>query len=162
LPYLLLITVCITKLYNNGDCLLMIKELLNNSYRAGLANIDLQDLKELPSDAPAAEFTFHDDIAWHILPDRLRIECTREFSFNPECNFRLRITYFVEHFLKEENSLSNVSKEDVAKEISEDLDYYLQTSQGLAARLSMLAAQITSTFGGTPAITPPFFPIKRA
>ena len=55
----------------------MIKELLNNSYRAGLANIDLQDLKELPSDAPAAEFTFHDDIAWHILPDRLRIECTR-------------------------------------------------------------------------------------
>lgn len=131
MPYLLLITVCITKLYNNGDCLLMIKELLNNSYRAGLANIDLQDLKELPSDAPAAEFTFHDDIAWHILPDRLRIECTREFSFNPECNFRLRITYFVEHFLKEENSLSNVSKEDVEKRLVKTLIITYKLHRGL-------------------------------
>ena len=41
------------------------------------------------------------------------------------------------------------------------MDFYLQTSQGFAARLSMLASQITSTFGGTPAVTPPIFPFEK-
>ena len=73
----------------------------------------------------------------------------------------LQITFFVEHFLKEIGAIDKLTGEDIEKEISSDLDFYLQSSQGFAARLSMLAAQITSTFGGTPAITPPIFPFEQ-
>lgn len=76
------------------------RELFTDSIRAGLANIDLHDLKEPAPDAKAPELIFKDSVKWTVLPDRLRIECTREFEFEPECNFSLTITYFVEHFLK--------------------------------------------------------------
>ena len=65
------------------------------------------------------------------------------------------------HFLKESDSLDKLTDEEIKKEIFEDMDFYLQTSQGFAARLSMLASQITSTFGGTPAVTPPIFPFEK-
>lgn len=139
----------------------MIKNLLGDTYRAGLANISLQDLKEPADTNSSVELTFHDSIEWKKLTDRLRIECTRSFAFEPECNFRLKITYFIEHFLKESGSLDKLTDEEIKKEIFEDMDFYLQTSQGFASRLSMLASQITSTFGGTPAVTPPIFPFEK-
>lgn len=139
----------------------MLRELLGDTYRVGLAHIELNDLKEPPQEIQTAELIFKDQINWKALPDRLRIECTRSFSFEPECNFNLQITFFVEHFLKEIGAIDKLTGEDIEKEISSDLDFYLQSSQGFAARLSMLAAQITSTFGGTPAITPPIFPFEQ-
>ena len=80
------------------------RELFTDSIRAGLANIDLHDLKEPAPDAKAPELIFKDSVKWTVLPDRLRIECTREFEFEPECNFSLTITYFVEHFFENSES----------------------------------------------------------
>lgn len=139
----------------------MIKDILNNTIRAGLAEISLQDLKEPAPSSQAVQLTFTDYINCKKLSDRLRIECTREFSFEPECNFKLKITYFVEHFLKDKNLLDSFSDASIEKEITEDLEFYLQSNQGFAARLSLLAAQITSTFGGAPAVTPPIFPFSQ-
>lgn len=84
------------------------RELFTDSIRAGLANIDLHDLKEPAPDAKAPELIFKDSVKWTVLPDRLRIECTREFEFEPECNFSLTITYFVEHFLKVEDHWTSI------------------------------------------------------
>ena len=56
------------------------RELFTDSIRAGLANIDLHDLKEPAPDAKAPELIFKDSVKWTVLPDRLRIECTREFE----------------------------------------------------------------------------------
>lgn len=139
----------------------MIKDLLGDTCRVGLANIDLRDLKEPPADAKDIQLAFNDRIQWETFSDRLRIECSREFHFEPECNFKLKITYFIEHFLKEPETLDSLTKEDIQNEIFGNLDFYLQTSQGLAERMSMLAAQITSNFGGVPAITPPIFPFGQ-
>lgn len=139
----------------------MIREMLNGTIRAGLANIELNDLKEPGPDVKAVELAFRDSLEWKVLPDRLRIECTRYFSFEPECNFEMKITYFVEHYLKEEGSLEQLTGEEIKNEISSDFEFYLQGNQGFAARLSLLAAQITSTFGGAPAITPPIFPFSQ-
>lgn len=139
----------------------MIKDILNNTIRAGLAEISLQDLKDPVPNSKPVQLTFTDYINCKKLSDRLRIECTREFSFDPECNFKLKITYFVEHFLKIPNTLDPFTDESIEKEITSNLEFYLQSNQGFAARLSLLAAQITSTFGGSPAITPPIFPISQ-
>ena len=137
------------------------RELFTDSIRAGLANIDLHDLKEPAPDAKAPELIFKDSVKWTVLPDRLRIECTREFEFEPECNFSLTITYFVEHFLKVEGSLDKYTGEEIKKAIVEDLAFSLQSNQDFSARMSLLAAQIFSNFGGSPAITPPAFPIEQ-
>ena len=99
------------------------RELFTDSIRAGLANIDLHDLKEPAPDAKAPELIFKDSVKWTVLPDRLRIECTREFEFEPECNFSLTITYFVEHFLKVEESLDKYTGEEIKKAIVEDLAF---------------------------------------
>lgn len=139
----------------------MIKDILNNTIRAGLAEVSLQDLKEPDPSSNPAQLMFTDSLNCKKLSDRLRIECTRELFFDPECNFRLKITYFVEHFLKTPNSLDSFDEESIQKEVSSNLEYYLQSNQGFAARLSLLAAQITSTFGGAPAITPPIFPFSQ-
>lgn len=96
------------------------RELFTDSIRAGLANIDLHDLKEPAPDAKAPELIFKDSVKWTVLPDRLRIECTREFGFEPECNFSLTITYFVEHFLKVEGSLDKYTGEEIKRAIVED------------------------------------------
>ncbi|MFR9068205.1 MAG: hypothetical protein ACLVJH_16410 [Faecalibacterium prausnitzii] len=51
--------------------------------------------------------------------------------------------------------------EEIKKAIVEDLAFYLQSNQDFSARMSLLAAQIFSNFGGSPAITPPAFPIEQ-
>ena len=137
------------------------RDLFTDSVRAGLANIDLHDLKEPEQNSLAPELTFNDSVKWMVLPDRLRIECTRQFRFEPECNFDLSITYFVEHFLKEKGALDKFTGEDIKKNIIDDLSFYIQSNQDFAARMSLLAAQIISNFGGSPAITPPVFPVEQ-
>ena len=47
------------------------RELFTDSIRAGLANIDLHDLKEPAPDAKAPELIFKDSVKWTVLPDRL-------------------------------------------------------------------------------------------
>ena len=54
----------------------MLRELLGDTYRVGLAHIELNDLKEPPQEIQTAELIFKDQINWKALPDRLRIEFT--------------------------------------------------------------------------------------
>ena len=140
----------------------MLKSLFNNKIRAGLANIDMKALEELPLEAKEVQLMISDNIAIEKMSDRLRIDFIRKLYFEPSSNFELTLGYFVEHFLTEENSLQDFTEDQIKEEVSKDENFYFQNDRGFAARISMLVSQITSTFGGPPVILPPVFPLKES
>ena len=140
----------------------MLKSLFNNKIRAGLANIDMKALEELQLEEKEIQLMISDKIDVEKMSDRLRIDFTRKLYFEPASNFELTLVYFVEHFLKEENSLQDFTEDQIKAEVLEDEDFYFQNDRGFAARISMLVSQITSTFGGPPVILPPIFPLRES
>lgn len=138
----------------------MIREMLNGTIRAGLANIELNDLKEPGPDVKAVELAFRDSLEWKVLPDRLRIECTRYFSFEPECNFEMKITYFVEHYLKEEGSLEQLTGEEIKMKFQVTLNFIFKETRDSRRGCRYWRPRLHLHLGA-PAITPPIFPFSQ-
>lgn len=136
----------------------MIKEKLTGNFSAGLEKVELNRIPNSQKDMSHAKLSYNDQLKWHIFPKSLRIEFTRVVGFEPEGIFSVVISYYVEHEVKEENSLKGISPEEMKKEICSDLGYYLQEQQGFLARMSLILANLTSSFGGVPVILPPTLP----
>ncbi len=132
----------------------MLKDLLGNRIRVGLARIQM---REIPDADAQIEVHFEDTITGKAADKFLRIEFTRHVWFDPASVFDITATYFVEHDLKQEGSLAEVSQEQIDEEIRNEPGFYIQENQGFVGRISMLISQITASFGGAPLITPPSY-----
>ena len=132
----------------------MLKDLLGNRIRVGLAQVKMC---EIPDTDAQIEVHFEDTITGKAADKFLRIEFTRHVWFEPASVFDITATYFVEHVLKQEGSLAEISQEQIDAEIRNDPGFYMQESQGFVSRISMLISQITASFGGVPLISPPHY-----
>lgn len=132
----------------------MLKDLLGNRIRVGLAQVKMC---EIPDTDAQIEVHFEDTITGKAADKFLRIEFTRHVWFEPASVFDITATYFVEHELKQEGSLAEISQEQIDAEIRNDPGFYMQESQGFVSRISMLISQITASFGGVPLISPPHY-----
>lgn len=83
------------------------------------------------------------------------ITFSRHIFMKPEAVMDIRVSAFIEHYLDPEK-LEKVDFEglDIEKEIKKDLDYYIRDGY---ARISQVISQLTSSFGNSPLITPPFY-----
>jgi len=91
--------------------------------------------------------------------EKLTIIVTRELKFTPKNFFSLAVSYYVEHFLKDEYiGIFDWEKFDLSKEINDDIKYY---SLNKMSRISLLISQITSSFGYNPIVTPPMFILPK-
>lgn len=133
----------------------MLKELFSGSVRAGLSKFEYTELPAPQETNESMSVECNDSIKWRKEADCLRVEFTRTVTFEPSCNFEVTATYFVEHLLKEKDSLVLVSNEIIKKEIAEDKIFFIQAERGFIARISLLIAQLTASFGNPPLILPP-------
>lgn len=130
----------------------MLKDLLGNRIRVGLASVEMRELPDIDGEIG---LRFKDTIEGKAEDRVLRIEFKRHVWFEPESTFEITVTYFVEHDLKKEGSLSALSQEEIDAEIKKEPRFYIQESQGFVARVTLLISQITASFGGSPLVLPP-------
>ena len=132
----------------------MLRDLLNGTIRAGLCNFEFKELP-IASEQMEPQVGYNDSIVWRCEKEFLRVEFTRKVFFEPSCNFTIEGSYFVEHLVKEPGSLYSLSPDAIKKEIESDAEFYIQENQGFIARVCLLIAQVTASFGNTPLILPP-------
>lgn len=139
----------------------MLKEKLTGKFTAGLNDAELHRLPKSEDLREKTTLSYHDEVKWTKLPYVLRVEFTRNVGFEPEEIFAIKVSYYVDHELKEEDALKEVPADVMKKEICSDLPYYLQESQGFPSRVSMIIANLSASFGGTPVILPPTLPTEE-
>ena len=138
----------------------MLKTLLGDRIRVGLAKVEML---EIPDEPEQARLCTEDMIAARGERNCLRVEFTRRVWFEPASSFEMRTTYFVEHELKEEGSLEGFTQSEILDEVMKDPRFYIQEGQGFVSHISLLISQLTFSFGGAPLITPPsYIPPKEA
>lgn len=105
----------------------------------------------IQEDAPAI---CEDSIATKLLESHgLRILVTRKFYFEPEQIFTINISFGAElKFNTEKESEYEWEKIDLSQEFRENGDFVISN---LMSRISLLYAQITSSYGQQPIILPP-------
>lgn len=137
----------------------MVKEKLTGRAVSTLSKVEFHEIPT-PKEEQKKEASINckDEIKWKVLPDSLRVDFTRTVGFEPEKLFSMVVSYYVLHDLVEENALQEIPEEDIKKEISAHLGYYLQEQQGLLARVSHIIADLSSSFGGAPIVLPPVLP----
>lgn len=138
----------------------MLKDLFSQTIRVGLSSVEMKDLSSPDDSESSAKIQVYDLVSFSKSEKLLRVEFTREVSFNPPDVFSLSVTYFVEHFLKVPGSLNDFADGQIRREIYNDIDYFSQQSQGYALRLSLIIGQLTSSFGGPPLMLPPKLEIE--
>lgn len=139
----------------------MLKDLFDGTCRIAPEHIEWKALP-LPTDSnEKVEVIVEDSVAWRKEPDCLSVKCTRLVAFSPECNFRIEVSYAVEHLLKTEHSLDALSNEQIDKEVREHIGFYIQENQGLMARVTLIISQLTSAFGAPPLILPPSYQLRK-
>ena len=139
----------------------MLKDLFNKKCRIQLEKAEMKALNDPPADAREIEVTAEDSVTWKKEADCLHVECTRHVGFEPACNFEITITYAVDHYLKEKNALDTIEEKEIEQEVQGDIPFYIQEKQGLMGRVSLLIAQLTSSFNGAPMILPPYYQMKE-
>lgn len=133
----------------------MLKDLFGQTIRVGLSEINMRDMSS-PSDSETSpELRVEDSFSFSKNENYLRVEFTKAVSFDPPSVFNLSVSYFVEHILNHPGSLNSIPDAKIREEIINDIGYYSQQSQGFAMRLSLIIAQLTSSFGGPPLVLPP-------
>ena len=135
----------------------MLKELFNRKCCIQLEKTEMKALEDPAEDAKEIELRVNDAVSWKKKENCLHVECTRKVGFVPACNFEITVTYSVEHYLKEKNALDHIEDAVIEKEVAEDASFYIQEKQGLMNRVSLIIAQLTSAFNGTPLILPPYY-----
>ena len=136
----------------------MLKELLGDRIRVGLAKAEM---REISDESKQASLHVEDVISAKAEKDCLRVEFTRHVWFEPASSFEAKVTYFVEHELKEQGGLEQFTQSEVDEEVKKDPKFYIQEGQGFVARVSVLISQMTLSFGGAPLITPPGYIRKK-
>lgn len=139
----------------------MLKDLFNKSCRIQLEKAEMKALNDPPVDAKNIEITAEDSVTWKKETDCLHVECTRHVGFEPACNFEITVTYAVDHYLKEKNALDKIEEKEIEQEVQGDIPFYIQEKQGLMGRVSLLIAQLTSSFNGAPMILPPYYQMEE-
>lgn len=134
----------------------MLRELLNKKCLIRLDHVELDTLQE-PSDDAEIEMSARDSVEWEKKPDSICVKCTRTVKFEPECAYKVTATYSVEHFLNEENALDEIPDNEIDEEIQKNISFYIQERKGLLNRISLVIAQLTSSFNGVPVVTPPYY-----
>lgn len=148
--------------WKNGDEEKMLKELLNNRCRIQLEKVEMNALDDPAEETGSLEVIVSDSVTTKKKSDCLRVECTRHVGFEPVCNFEITVTYSVEHYLKESDSLKEVSDAAIQKEVEENIPFYIQEKRGLMNRVSLIIAQLTSAFDSAPMILPPYFQTEES
>ncbi len=139
----------------------MLKDLFNKRCCIQLEKVEMKALSDPPADAKKIEVTAEDSVAWKKKADCLHVACTRHVGFEPACNFEITITYAVDHYLKEENALDKIEEKEIEQEVQSDIPFYIQEKQGPMGRVSLLIAQLTSSFNGAPMILPPYYQLEE-
>lgn len=139
----------------------MLKDLFNKRCRIQLERAEMKALNDPPSDAEEIEVEAQDSVTWKKKADCLHVECTRHVGFEPACNFEITVTYSVDHYLKEQNALDSLDEKVIEQEVQSDILFYIQEKQGLMGRVSLIIAQLTSSFNGAPMILPPYYQMKE-
>ena len=99
-----------------------------------------------------------DDISFEMLDlSRLKVVVGRQIAFNPNVVYELHVSFGAVLTLKDGVELSKDI--DLEKEFISDSNGAM-IIQGLLSRVSMQIAQITSSYGQNPIVTPPNL-IKR-
>lgn len=135
----------------------MLKDLFNKRCKIQLEHVEMKALEDPSDDIEEIKVTVKDSVAWEKKENCLRVECTRHVGFEPACNFEIMVTYSVEHFLSEKNMLDKVTDSEIEKDVQEDVPFYIQERQGLISRVSLIIAQLTSSFNGAPMVLPPYY-----
>lgn len=139
----------------------MLKDLFNKRCRIQLERVEMKALDDPPADAKGIEVAAEDSVTWKKEADCLHVECTRHVGFEPACNFEITVTYAVDHYLKEQNALDKIEDAVIEQEVQSDILFYIQEKQGLMGRVSLLIAQLTSSFNGAPMILPPYYQLEE-
>lgn len=132
----------------------MLKDLLNGTIRAGLCDFEFKELPSAPEQMET-QVGYTDSIVWRCEQEFLRVEFKRVVVFEPSCNFTIEGSYFVEHLVKDKGSLYSMEPDEIKAEIEKDPSFYIQEKQGFIARICLLIAQVTSSFGNMPLILSP-------
>jgi hypothetical protein len=118
-----------------------------------LQNIDYDRIETL---ARKVEFSLNcsDSITAEILDDmRVKIIVTRSLSFDPNAMFQLSISFGANlRFKPQKYSEYNWNEINLAEEFRNNGDFVIGNLMG---RVSLLIAQITSSFGQQPLVLPP-------
>lgn len=140
----------------------MLKDKLTGKFSAGLSDAELHRIPDTAPSQGLATINYHDEIKWTKLHNALRVEFVRHVGFEPEGIFTITVSYYVDHELKEPDSLYDIPSDVMSKELCSDLAYYLQESQGFPARVSQIIANLSAAFGGNPIILPPTLPAESS
>lgn len=83
----------------------------------------------------------------------IRVIVTREIYFEPESIFKIKVSFGTDLRFNPENVMEYKWDElNLAEEFKENGDF---VTRNLMSRISLLIAQITSSFGQQPIVTPP-------
>ena len=86
----------------------------------------------------------------------ISLSVTRKMHFEPSVLFELEVSFGADLlFVKEKQEEINWNEIDLANEFKQNGEFVLQK---IMSRMSLLIAQITSSSGQTPLITPPGIP----
>lgn len=87
--------------------------------------------------------------------DKLILEVVRDVNFEPEKLFSIRVSYLIEHHIKDE-LIGQLQWNDIdlEKEVYNDIPYF---SGDQFDYVSLLISQVTSSFQSPPLITPPTY-----
>lgn len=123
----------------------------NPSYRFFLQNVQYERIE---AEKEKATMQLNDQLEIQDLEDHAILRYTRKAFFEPQQLFNIIITFAAELEYSEEyriKTVENRSQEalEVIKELGE------QITSNLSSRASMVLAQLTSSSGQMPVITPP-------
>lgn len=127
-------------------------KIFQDDYQYFLNEINYKRI-ETDSTIGKVETCFRDELSFDTSEDKsLRIELKRIIKFTPDALYELTVSFGA--VLKIQDGVTEMEKIDWNKECKED-PVCSRVLQGLLSRISMQIAQITSSYGQPPMVTPP-------
>ena len=136
--------------------MLNLSEFFQNQYQFVLKNISYTSYEQRP-DTNNVTMKVEDDFLFKQIDKELIVTISRRVYFNPTAMFYLDISFEMVLYFKE-NIEHDVTTIDWQEELISSENPYLMN---VMSRISKLIADITSSYGQEPLITPPVFMKKR-
>ena len=126
-------------------------DLFNENYQYSLKNIDYKLLTSSPL-STNVEISIKDNISYEIKNNiEFVLLVDRKISFEPNQLYELSVCFSANLTIKDTEKIRNVTWDEELK----SNPVLLNIIQGLLSRISMLIAQVTSSYGQNPLVTPP-------